>query len=202
MNRANSVKTGYNTLNVDPLKQTLENYPGQINNVEVYTADTSSEVIYRFDSKYDSASALGRMKNRPVGIEYMGSDFKSILLSFPLYYMDTNDARKFLHYVMKEKFTHPLGVNPIQQDESAALYIFPNPVTDACRVTFFLEQPGYVKLTVMSVQGQVIKPLIDQNLEQGSHSLSFRMDTEPSGLYQLVMLTNKGFYTRKIVRLK
>jgi hypothetical protein len=202
MNRANAVKTGYDTLNVDSLKWTLANFPGQINNVEVYTADSGAEVIYRFDSKYDSSTTLGRMKNRPVGIEYMGSDFKSILLSFPLYYMDTTDARKFLHYVMKEKFTHPAGINPIQTDESIALGIFPNPVTDACRVTFFLERPGYVKLTLMSAQGQLVKTLIDRDLEQGQHNLAFQMDTRAGGLYHLVMITNKGFYTRKIVRLK
>jgi hypothetical protein len=202
MNRANAVAPGYDTLNVDPLKSTSNNFPGQINNVEVFIAASGAGVIYRFDSEYDSATILGRMKNHPVGIEYMGSDFKSILLSFPLYYMDTNDARRFLHYVMKEKFIHPVGIEAKSQFEPLALHIYPNPVTLDCSLDFILVRPGFVKLTLLTIQGQLLSTWFEGDLGQGFHTFHIQPGVEAPGIYQVVMQSNEGNSVRKIIKLR
>jgi hypothetical protein len=200
--RANAIAAGYDSLNVDSLKYMNEDFPGQIYNIEVFTPETEGTVIYRFDSKYDSTTNYGKMKHRPVGLEYMGTDFKSILLSFPLYYMDTNDARKFLHYVMSEKFIHPVGISSSNYMEPFALQIFPNPVTDVCKVTFTLAQASRVRLTLVSLQGQILSTLLDCDLEQGTHFFQYNTGTLSTGLYQVVMQSEKGRAVRKIVRLR
>ncbi len=202
MFRANAVFPGYDTLNVDTLKYMDLHYPGQIFNLEVFSPLPEANVIYRLDSKYNSNSNLGKMKNKPVGIEYMGDDFKSILLSFPLYYMDTSDAREFLHYVMTEKFNQPVGIEPTPLPEAFDLHIYPNPVTDACNVNFTLIKPGRVKLTLMSMQGQLLNTLIDSNLEQGSHWLRFKIGTQALGLYQIMLQSNEGRVVRKIIKIR
>jgi hypothetical protein len=199
MNRARPAAPGYDTLAVDPLKYTLSSFPGQINNAEVYTPAQGANVIYRFDSQYDSASILGRMKNKPVGLEYMGNDFKSILLSFPLYYMDTNDARKFIHYVMKEKFVHPVGIGSTTKAGLPVFNIYPNPVTDECNVAFTLEKPALVRFTLSSLQGRVLRTWVN-DLEGGFHSCQIPMAALSPGIYELVILYNEGKSIKKIIK--
>ena len=200
--RANSVASGYNTLNVDTLKYMDEGYPGNIYNIEVFSPEKGSTIIYRFDTKFDSASTYGRMKHRPVGLEYMGTDFKSILLSFPLYYMDTTDARDFLHYVMSEKFTHPVGMAQAKTSDYYDLMVFPNPVTDACNIIFTQLQPGRVKLTLISMQGKILNRLLDCRLNEGTHRLRFNAAHLDAGLYQIVLQSAQGLAVKKIIRIK
>jgi hypothetical protein len=201
MFRANAVAFNYDTLTIDSLKYLTVNFPGQINTVEVFSPAPDANLIYRLDSKYDSTTILGIMKHRPVGLEYMRNDFKSILLSFPLYYIDTTDARKFLHYVMTEKFNHPVGIRPTDPVDPFSLKIYPNPVSDVCNVTFSLPQSGHVKLMLVSMQGQLLNTWIDNYLEKGNHSL-IEILPKASGLYQVVLQTTEDRTVRKIVKLR
>ncbi len=187
MFRANAVAPGYNTLNIDPLKQMDKNYPGQIYNVDVFSPDPEASIIYRFDSKYDSTTSFGKMKHRPVGLEYMSAGYKSILLSFPLYYLDTNDAREFMHYVVTKKFGYPVGITPKAPAEPFAMHVFPNPVSDVCNVTFTLDQPGRVKLLLMSHLGQTIATWLDRKLEAGTHSFCYPTTSLIHGLYYVLL---------------
>ena len=116
--------------------------------------------------------------------------------------MDISDAREFLHYVMTEKFNRPVGIEPTPLPEPFDLHIYPNPVTDACNVNFTLIKPGRVKLTLLSMQGQLLNTLIDGNLEQGSHWLHFKIGTQAPGLYQIMLQSNEGRVVRKIIKIR
>ena len=100
----------YDTLYVDPLKWMEEEYPGEIYNIEVFTPAEGGQSIYRFDSHYPPTSGLGAMQGKTVGLEYMGGANKTIMLSFPLWYLDTADARGLMKYVVTEKFNYPIGI--------------------------------------------------------------------------------------------
>jgi len=200
MYRANAVVSGYDTLHVDTLKYMIKGYPGQIYNVDAVAPAPEGSVTYRFDSKFDSTTTLGKLKRRPVALEYMGNDFKSILLSFPLYYLDTSDARAFMHYVMTKKFSSPVGIDPIVQSESCAFAIYPNPVYGACNVAFTLAKPGRVKLTLMSLQGKLLSTWVDSDLGKGTYWFSFPFDQQPAGLYEVVFQGNEGKAVRTIVK--
>jgi len=201
MYRANAIEPGYDTLNVDSLKYMDEGYPGNLFFIEVFTPSEDGRIIYRFDTKFDSTSTYGKMKHRPVGLEYMGNDFKSILLSFPLYYMDTSDARDFLHYVMTEKFTHPVGIKPSNPAKSFVINVYPNPVRNECNITFTIERPGPVKLTLLSIQGQILQTLLEDKLEQGTHRLHFNTGILAPGIYQLMIRYREGCAVKKMVKL-
>ncbi|MEI7982604.1 MAG: M20/M25/M40 family metallo-hydrolase, partial [Bacteroidota bacterium] len=200
--RAYTAASGYDNLNVDSLKYMLQGYPGQIYNVDVFAPTSEGRVIYRFDTKFDSTTNLGRLKHKPVGIEYMGSDFKSILLSFPLYYMDTSDVRDFLRYVMTQKFNLQVGAGRAQSADHFTVNIYPNPVKDDLTLTVTLSEPYRVKITLSSIRGQLLNTLTDQNFDQGTHQLQFDMSSFPFGLYQIVVQNNKGRIFRKIVRIR
>jgi hypothetical protein len=200
--RANAVAAGYDTLNIDPLKFMDKNYPGQIFNVEVFAPAPEATVIYRFDSRYDSTTSLGKMKHRPVGLEYMGNDHKSILLSFPLYYLDTSDARKFMHFVVTGKFGYPVGVQQITHPECFALHVFPNPVKDVCNITFTVDQPGRVRLSLLSMSGKSIATWLDRKLEAGAQSFRFPIAALSPGFYELVLQHGGKSEVKKVIRIE
>ncbi len=140
------------------------------------------------------------MKNRPVGLEYMGNDHKSILLSFPLYYLDTADARGFMHYVVTEKFSYPLGVkHPIDPDP-LDLHLYPNPVQEVCNVDFNLPKPAPVRISVVSASGQVISVWLDRKLDAGTQLLRFSTKSLVPGLYHVTLQTGNLELHRKIIR--
>jgi hypothetical protein len=201
MFRAYSTAPGYPTLNVDPLKHLDEGFPGQIFMVDVFSPTPLATVNYRFDSHYDSTTTYGLMKHRPVGLEYMGPDFKSILLSFPLYYLDTADARDFIRFVMMEKFATPVGVKPTIQAETFNLHVFPNPVYDACNVTFTLDRPGHVRISLLSVTGQEVATWLDQKLDRGSNWFRFSTSKLPAGLYEILLQQGNLTESRKMIRI-
>jgi uncharacterized protein YlbG (UPF0298 family) len=183
------------------LKYSEKKYPSEIYNIEVFSPTPDASIVYRLDTKHDSTTNFGKMKHRPVGIEYMGTDFKSILLSFPLYYIDTNDVRKFLHYVMTEKFIHSVGIEPIDHFDPFSLHIYPNPVADYINVDFNLSKPGRIKLSLLSMQGQILRTWIENDLENGAHSLIFDINSLPYGVFYVVLQCNEGRSVRKIIKL-
>ncbi len=197
--RANAVAPGYNELNIDSLKYMDKNFPGQIYNVDVCAPDPAATVIYRFDSKYDSTTSFGKMKHRPIGVEYVSTGYKSILLSFPLYYLDTADARDFMHYVVTKKFGYPVGMAQSSPAEPFGMHVFPNPVKSACNVTFTLDQPGSIKLTLISSMGQTKATLIDRKLDKGTHTFRFVTSSFSTGLYEVLLQQGEKVAARKII---
>jgi len=197
--RANAVMPGYDTLHIDSLKHTQINFPGQIHNVDVFAPAQEANVIYRFDTYFDSTTSLGKMKHRPVGLEYLGEDHKSILLSFPLYYLDTADAREFMQFIMREKFMHPVGINPLTSSDPFAFHVFPNPVKEVCNVSFTLDKPGRVRLTLVSMSGQTLAVWMDRGLEKGTHWFRYHTASLSPGMYHVLLQGKDGYTVRKII---
>jgi hypothetical protein len=115
--------------------------------------------------------------------------------------MDTSDARDFMHYVMSEKFTHPVGISPYDQPKPIGLSIYPNPVRHECNISFTIEKPGPVKLTLLSMKGQILYTLLENNLKQGTYRLKFNTGNLAAGIYQVMIRYGEGCAVKKIVKL-
>jgi len=194
---------GYDTLRVDPLKNVTPEFPGELYNIEVFAPTTEGSVIFRFNSRYSPGTTLGKMQDRPVAIEYMGDDYKTIFMSFPLYYIDTNDARNLMQYILKYKFGSTTGVAPAIQHSDVVLFQnYPNPFSGETTIPFMVEKPGHVTLSVVDMQGVPVAELINSKLEKGYYNINFSSGRLPSGIYQVVLQTGRSLYTRKIVLIK
>jgi len=193
----------YDTLRVDPAKYLTPEYPGELFNLEVYAPTTEGTVIYRFDSQYDPSTNQGKMQNRPVGIEYIGDDFKTIFMSFPLYYIDTVDAQNLLKYIMTYKFGHPTGIpSYAETTDVALLQNYPNPFSSETTIPFIVEESAHVTLAIYSLQGNKVAELVNKKLDKGIYNITFSSSRLPSGLYQMVLKTDRSLYTRKIVLIR
>ena len=200
MNKANASFAGYDTLYVDPLKTLDPAFPGEIFNIEVFTPLAESNIIYRFNSKYPPTTSQGMMQNKPVGLEYMGSDFRTILLSFPLYYMDTLDAKQLMKFVLKSKFSHPTGItDPAVSVKGNELGIYPNPSSDKTTFAFRIAEKSSVKLSLYGMDGKLISKVIDKTLEAGDYAQSYSTSALPSGIYMAVMQTGRSVSSKKMV---
>jgi hypothetical protein len=202
MYQAYPVVDDYDTLRIDTHKQLVPNHAGEIFNVDLFTPSAEGSIIFRFDSHYDPNSAFGASQDEPVGIEYMGEDFKTLMLSFPLYYLDTTDARDFLHYVMVQKFNIPTGIMEDQKNQSEnILSCFPNPLRNNTTLEFTLREEGAVNLSVYNIQGLPVTVLVNDRLTKGRHQINFDAGCLTAGIYQVVLRTATGLYARKIVKL-
>jgi len=194
---------GYDTLHVDQGKSLTPDYPGELFNIEVFTPTAEGSVIYRFDSRWDPSTSQGKMQNRPVAIEYMGDDYKTIFMSFPLYYLDTADAKNLMQHVMKYKFGTPTGIGPTMEVPDVTLFQnYPNPFSSETTIPFMVDNPSHVNLSVFTLQGIKVAELVNSKLESGYYSINFSSSALPSGLYQVVLETDRSLYTRKIVLIR
>jgi hypothetical protein len=200
MFRANSVATGYDTLHVDPLKYLDKSFRGEIFNIDVFTPAPGASVIYRFDTRYDSTSPFGKMKGRPVGLEYLTSVHNSILLSFPLYYLDTADAREFLHFVITEKFDYPVGMPETQPLFGPDLHVYPNPAGEHCTANFNMTTPGHAEIALLSSTGKFLKTCLSMELQAGDYHFEIAIDDLSMGIYFLRFKNSEGTAISKLIK--
>ena len=201
MYRAYPSEEGYDTLRIDLHKSMSPGYPGEIFNVEAYAPAGEGNVIYRFDSRYPPSSQFGMMQDKPVGLEYMGEDFRTILLGFPLFYLDTADATALMKYVMNFKFTHPTLIpEPPGRESPAVITAYPNPFSADITISIRLEEPEEGKLFVINMQGSRVADIYGGTFNAGTHSFGVDGGDLPAGLYQVIFSTGTGIHSCKIIR--
>ena len=116
--------SGYTMLQVDTTK-TFPTYNYHLPYIEALYPSAEGTAVYSFDTDYDSLTANGSMKGMPVGVEYRG-DYNTVLLSFPLYYMDSIQAKAVMQHILVDVFGEPAFIAEENQ-ESQPASVFPNP---------------------------------------------------------------------------
>ncbi len=192
--------SGYDTIRIDTAKYMEKAFPGEIYNVEVFTPAEGGSSIFRFDSHYPSNTSMGASQGKTVGIEYMGDDFRTIMLSFPLWYLDTSDARNLMKYVMRDKFHHPTAIPGETKQIGLVLnQNFPNPFRETTTITFSLNVTSVVQLYICNMQGEVVQQLFNRKMEKGLHTQQFSSGNLPSGVYQICLRSSSGIDVKKMV---
>jgi len=183
---------GYPSLAVDSLKVPA-NYHGNLISIESLLPNSEGSVIYKYGTSYDTTSPQGSMKNMPVGIEYLGADFSAITLSFPLYYMKTEEAKEFVKYAMRERFNvFPIGIEESIAREDENLFILPNPVHSNCIISIRLKSETHVLLKIRNVLGQEVATLKNGILPEGTFRIPFDGSGLPGGIYVCELQTGSG----------
>jgi hypothetical protein len=182
MYRAYPDKEVFDTLHVDIHKSFKPGYPGELYNIEVFSPAPGGNPIYRFDSKYDPGTQQGSQQDKIIGLEYMGDDYKTLLLSFPLYYIDTADARRLMNYVVKNKFTWPTGV-PLITDYGLRITNYPNPVIQSTTFSYALKEPGQVSIQIFNSFGQLVAEPFNASQLKGEQKVTWNAGNLPEGIY-------------------
>jgi hypothetical protein len=79
---------------------------------------------------------------------------------------------------------------------------YPNPFNPVTTISFFIPQNDYVTLKIYNTLGEEVMTAINENLEQGYHSVNINMSNEPSGVYLYSISAGSLRDTKKLLLLK
>ena len=126
------------------------------------------------------------MKGLPVGVEYIGQDYKVVTLSFPLYYMNQYEAKTFINYVLNNKFDEQTGIEDSEIEAPSDYILFqnyPNPFNPVTTIKYALPNNSLVTLKVYDILGREVVTLVNEEKRAGVYEIEFIGSHLSSGIY-------------------
>ncbi len=81
--------------------------------------------------------------------------------------------------------------------------VFPNPFRDVTQIRYEVKTSGYVSLSIFDMQGRLIQTLVDKEKSPGIHQIEWDgSGAHQAGMFQLVIQSEDGVGTRRLVKLK
>ncbi len=105
-----------------------------------------------------------------------GETYKAVSSSVILGAMANGYSLNLKPYLIGEMINYFLGYNPPTAIHDAltlnpAIKSFPNPFSSQSTITFYVENPGIVKVEILTSTGQTIKTLSDDYRTHGNHNV-------------------------------
>ena len=94
--------------------------------------------------------------------------------------------------------TNPLRIAD-ESSQQISLEVYPNPAEDITTIHFTLPASSHVSVKVYDVSGKAIATLIDQEMEQGEHSLQLNTAQFSKGIYTVRMISDDGIQNQKLI---
>lgn len=183
--------------------KTTADYLHQLSGVEIIMPNDAGKTIYTYDSFNES----NPFKTYPIGVEYLGADYKTVTVSFPLYYMNEKQVKEFIAKVVHEKFSEPVAVNDKAAANSVPLNYelhqnYPNPFNPETVIEYSLPNSGSVSIKVYDVLGREIRTLVNTEQTAGKYSINFNAAGLSSGVYYYKLQSGSFVQTRKMMLVK
>jgi hypothetical protein len=97
-------------------------------------------------------------------------------------------------------FNVATGIQNIDGLLDGSISVFPNPVTDNINLSFNITDNQPVKAGIYNLNGQLVKPLMDEELSWGEHNRNFNVAGSLStGIYLVKFTVGSNNYFKKIV---
>lgn len=196
--------TGYDSLYVDSVKSPFPQFPSHLKNIETFEITTGATVTYLFDTKYDTSTSYGQLKGKPIGLEYLGDQYKVVILSCPLYYFDSLQAHELVEYVITNKFaTGPgIGEKGINDPDFVVYQNFPNPVNKQKTVIpFYTAIPAMVSFELVDLSGEKVMGIPARSFKAGRNNIEIDCSRFPGGQYIGILRTgNRKGVVKLMVR--
>ena len=194
--------TGFDSIYVDSIKMPAFDF--QLPFIEALSPSPEGEIIYLYDSKYDSTSTQGSYKNKAVGIENKGIKKNIITLSFPLYYMKIKQAEEFVYHVMFDKFNEKFfGINEnLFLNNDVCISAYPNPAMDFVNISCSLDKPELVSIKLIDFAGKEFTTLKNYQQNRGFQKYSLDTSKLKSGIYLYKIQIGIKIYMGKITIVK
>jgi hypothetical protein len=82
------------------------------------------------------------------------------------------------------------------------LAVSPNPLQQSGRVTFTLQRPGHIRLTLFDVAGREARMVMDEDVSEGTHTASLSGQDLAAGVYFLELKSTEGRSLTRVVLTK
>ena len=195
----------YNLIFVDSVK-TNPSYIYHLAGIEAIFPAEQGTAIYAFETYFDTTTAQGRLKGRPVGVEYLGADHRSVVLSFPLYYMNFNHAKALLENILINKFNEVTGIEDEQEINIPTGFElsqnYPNPFNPSTKISWQSPVGSWQTIKVYDVLGKEVATLVDEYKPAGIYEVEFNASLLSSGVYFYKLHAGNFIQTKKLLLLK
>jgi len=200
-------KLGYPDISVDPTKVPVASYGGTMRYAENLVPVSPADGIYDIDMKNNGSPFEGLN----CGVRYLGSDFKTALLGFPLYFMDQTQAKAAVQKILDD-FGEVNGVSgrPETENQIVSMRLFqnaPNPLYKQTSIKYQLPKAGYVTLNIYNIAGQLVKTLVNSDQLAGSYTINWdrrddRNKQVSAGVYFYRLCAGNLTLNRKMIVMK
>lgn len=118
-------------------------------------------------------------------------------------YSASNKAARYILNVTQSKLVAgaedpgPVSVNEVKGD-FGTVSVYPNPASTLTNISLDLKTAENIKITVYDALGQVVRSEEHSNLDAGVHVFDMNTAGFNSGIYNVVISTNKGSITKKV----
>jgi len=142
------------------------------------------EPLFIYESSLGKESLL---HGKPVGLQYIGQDFKVIVFDVPFYFIEKQQAIA----VMRQALTY-LGETIAKLEIEKASVIpqqfelfpnYPNPFNLSTTISYILPESENVKVAIYNLLGQEVEILEEGQQSAGTYSLIWNADNFPTGIY-------------------
>ena len=93
-----------------------------------------------------------------------------------------------------------LGLNEEKLDDSKGV-LFPNPAVDASSIRFSCKNE-WVKIEILDLNGKCQKTVVDKELPQNIHTISFELKELSPGKYMVQVRKKSGDFSLNIIKVK
>ena len=195
----------FSSIYVDSSK-TSESTDYHLRDIDAIFPNSEGTAIYKYETYFDTTNNLGKLKGKPVGVEYLGTDHKSVILSFPLYYMNLDQAKALLENILINKFDEATYLeeekNKIIPTGFALMQNYPNPFNPSTNIRYEISSAEFVSLKVYDVLGNKVATLINKEIAPGSYDVTFDASRLSSGIYFYTLQAGSFGETKKMILMK
>lgn len=191
---------GYGSVPLDNSK----NLFGYISGIESIQPTEEGTVIYRYNTKSND-SIYGKLRGSPVGIEYIGSRYKVIILSFPLFLMNYDSAKTLMNHIIAEKFDSKTNLNEKKFNNVKNYYLlqnYPNPFNSETKIKYGLPEYSHVEISIYDILGREITKIFSGYQTSGQYEVLFDGHKYASGIYIYKLKTDNFITSKKFLLLK
>ncbi|MDD5528797.1 MAG: T9SS type A sorting domain-containing protein [bacterium] len=141
----------------------------------------------------------------------LGSVTDTTRIGYYYYAPDVGEIRNQTVYpanqVMNLRLTsYKIGIEESQTPKSAIqnpkLKLSQNPFAQSTIISYFMPSNSNSLLTIYDVTGKLVKTLVNEKQSSGTHNITLNAGTLSSGIYFVILTTDKHKLTKKLVVMK
>ena len=116
---------------------------------------------------------------------------------------DINNGRQPLLEAIWNSMQAVSVINNTPSPEPMRLYnSYPNPFNSSTTIQFSIPQNSHLTLDILDINGGIVEKLFSGKLKKGSHSVKWNPPHISSGIYFMVLQSNKNVMTNKLLYIK
>jgi hypothetical protein len=114
-------------------------------------------------------------------------------------YFSSGDDCAWIDYIIFPPLGHDASANNI--NDEVYFNLFPNPSAANSKIELQLKKSTNIQIQIFDMNGKLVLEIDKGNLDSGAHSIELNFDFINSGVYNVVVKSESGLVSRKLVKM-